>query len=330
MPRRDTYSKLNKTGAYRPTHVDGQTLYKVFQCLNPDCTQMITVKVDDIDDDFCIVCPACGYEHYAGGEQHLFNYSMDVNDENGVPQTVQAGEFLIEHEDYVDHAHLFKYCLLCNQLKPVECFHKHVGFKSGLQGECIECKTKYNAIKNGTRTADQHFESSQKRRLLIDAAGTARVSRRAIEEKYHHRCFNCGADLSHVATNKEKPIDHTLPVYYLWPATTDSGTLLCHDCNGQKTGKWPSEFYSDAKLHELSVYTGFDYHLLAGEPQYNPEALARLQTSEGVDALLNKYAAYMDELCKLRNRILRDVGIDFFAYATNLSADWITKADSMR
>ena len=84
--------------------------------------------------------------------------------------------------------------------------------------------------------------------------------------------------MSGVTSNKEKPIDHTLPVYYLWPATTDSGTLLCRVCNGNKTGKWPSEFYTDAKLHQLAVHTGFDYHLLAGEPQYNPEALPEVRS----------------------------------------------------
>lgn len=329
MQRRSTYSNLNKNGQYRPEHVAGQTLYKVFQCLNPDCTEMITVKKDDIDEDYTIICPRCGYEHYSGGEQHLFDFSMDVNDENGNQTSVEEGEFVVSHDEYIENAPLFKYCLICNTLKPLVCFHNHSVLKSGHQGECIDCKTNYNAIKNITRTSDQHFESSQKRRLLIEVAGSARVSRKTIEAKYGHRCFNCGVDLSHVLTNKEKPIDHTLPVYYLWPATTDSSTLLCRTCNGNKTGKWPSDFYSDAKLHELSVYTGFDYHLLKGAPCYNPEALTKLQNAADVDALLTKNAGHMDEVCKLRNRILTDTGIDFFSYATTLSATWISYADSL-
>lgn len=329
MPRRKTYSNLNKVGQYRPEHVDGQTLYKVFQCLNPDCTEIITIKKDDIDEDYSIICPKCGYEHYSGGEQHLFDFSMDVNDDDGNPVSVQEGEFVISHDEYIENASLYKYCLLCNTLKPIEYFHKHAVLKSGRQGECIDCKTNYNAVKNGTRTSDQHFESSQKRRLLIEVAGTARVSRKAIEQKYGHKCFNCGTDLSGVTTNKEKPIDHTLPVYYLWPATTNSGTLLCRTCNGNKTGKWPSDFYSDAKLHQLAVHTGFDYHLLAGEPQYNPDALARLRNPDDVDALLVKNAGHMEEVCRLRNRILTDTDIDFFKYATALSETWITYANSL-
>ncbi len=329
MARRKIYSNLNKIGQYRPDHVDGQTLYKVLQCLNPDCTEVITVKKDDIDEDYSIICPKCGYEHYSGGEQHLFDFSMDVNNDNGDAVSVQEGEFVISHDEYIENAPLYKYCLICNTLKPVDCFHKHAVLKSGRQGECIMCKTNYNAIKNGTRTSDQHFESSQKRRLLIEVAGTTRVSRKAIERKYGLKCFNCGKDLSGVTSNKEKPIDHTLPVYYLWPATTDSGTLLCRVCNGNKTGKWPSEFYTDAKLHQLAVHTGFDYHLLAEEPQYNPEALRRLQNPADVDVLIVKNSGHMDEVCKLRNRILTDTGIDFFQYATALSESWITYANSL-
>lgn len=329
MSRRKIYSNLKKVGQYRPDHVDGQTLYKVFQCLYPDCTEIITVKKDDIDEDYSIVCPKCGYEHYSGGEQHLFDFSMDVNNDNGEAVSVLEGEFVVSHDEYIENAALYKYCLICNTLKPIEYFHKHAVLKSGRQGECTMCKTNYNAIKNGTRTSDQHFESSQKRRLLIEVAGAARVSRKAIERKYGLKCFNCDKDLSGVTANKEKPIDHTLPVYYLWPATTDSGTLLCHACNSNKTGKWPSEFYRDAKLHQLAVHTGFDYHLLAGVPQYNPEALRRLQNSADVDALLVKNSGHMDEVCKLRNRILADIGIDFFQYATALSETWITYANSL-
>lgn len=181
MARRKIYSNLNKIGQYRPHHVDGQTLYKVFQCLNPDCTEMITVKKDDIDEDYSIICPKCGYEHYSGGEQHLFDFSMDVNNDYGEAVSVQEGEFVVSHDEYIENAPLYKYCLICNTLKPIECFHKHAVLKSGRQGECIMCKTNYNAIKNGTRTSDQHFESSQKRRLLIEVAGTTRVSRKAIE-----------------------------------------------------------------------------------------------------------------------------------------------------
>lgn len=92
MARRKIYSNLNKVGQYRPEHVDGQTLYKVFQCLNPDCTEMITVKKDDIDEDYSIVCPKCGYEHYSGGEQHLLIFRWMLI-------TLMARQFLCRKEN---------------------------------------------------------------------------------------------------------------------------------------------------------------------------------------------------------------------------------------
>lgn len=114
---------------------------------------------------------------------------MDVDDENGKAVSVRKGEFVVLHDEYIENAPLYKYCLLCNTLQPIEHFHKHARLKSGRQGECISCKTRYNDVKNGTRTSDQHFEAAQKRRLLIEVAGSARVDRKTIEKKYGYRCF---------------------------------------------------------------------------------------------------------------------------------------------
>lgn len=329
MARRKPYSKVNKTGLYRPEHVKGQgdVLWKGFQCLNADCQEFIFVKADSIGDDFQIKCPKCGYEIYSGGKTKLFDYSMDVKNDSGEMETRSSGEFVVSHDDYIEEAGLYKYCLLCCTLKPIDLFDNHGSRKSGRQGECKLCKNPYNAIKNGTRLTDQHREAAQKRRLLIEISGNPKIRSKEVEKRFKHKCFNCGKDLSKVTSAKEKPMDHTLPVYYLWPLTTESATLLCRDCNGNKTGSWPSTFYNDKKLHELAVITGLDYDLLAGEAQYNPAALKSLQTPEEVDALLTKFSAYMDELIKLRNRILKDTGIDFFKTSTKISEEWIKRAD---
>lgn len=164
---------------------------------------------------------------------------------------------------------------------------------------------------------------------MLDIAGNPKINSKKIEDRYGHRCFCCGRDLSKVADRREKPLDHTLPVYYLWPLSTENATLLCRDCNGNKSGAWPSKFYDDSQLKKLSVLTGFDYDLLAGEPQYNPEAIAQLHNSEKVDALLIKFAAYMDEVIKLRNRILKDTGFDFFTVSDTISGRYVRKADQM-
>ena len=214
-------------------------------------------------------------------------------------------------------------------MKPLDFFDHHSSRTSGRQGECRLCKKAYNEIKNGTRLSDQHREAAQKRRLLLDVAGSPKINSREIEERYNHKCFCCGKDLSPVADRHEKPLDHTLPVYYLWPLSTENATLLCRDCNGSKSGAWPSEFYDDAHLRRLSILTGFDYDLLAGSPQYNPAAIAALHDPEKVDALLVKFVGYMPEVIKLRNRILRDTGFDFFSVSTTISDAYIRQADSL-
>ena len=63
-------------------------------------------------------------------------------------------------------------------------------------------------------------------------------------------------------------------------------------------------YYSDSELRKLTVLTGVQYDTLTGQPHYNPDAIERLKISEQVDQLLTKYATYMEEIIKLRNRIL--------------------------
>ena len=331
MARRKAYSKLNKENQIRADHVKGMGDVPLigFQCLNPNCTNYIFVRKSELGQDFNIQCPECGYIHEAGGETKFYDYSMDVNDENGNPVSVSKGEFTIYHEDYIFEAKEYKYCIICNTLKPIELFDHHASRVSGHQGECKLCKKAYNDIKNGTRLTDQHREAAQKRRLLLDIAGNPKINSAEIEARYEGKCFNCGKDLSRESDKREKPLDHTLPVYYLWPLSTENATLLCKDCNGSKSGAWPSDFYSDKKLKELSILTGFDYDLLAGSPTYNPDAIAALHDPQKVDELFVKFAAYMPELIKLRNRILKDTGFDFFTTSSKLSASYVREADSV-
>lgn len=329
MARRSPYSKVNKTNQIRAEHVKGMgdVVFKGFQCLNPECTEFIFVREDEIGEDFSIECPACGYVHESGGETKFYDYSMDVNDDSGVPVSVATGSFSIYHDDYIAEAKLYKYCIVCNTIKPLEFFDRHASRASGHQGECRLCKKAYNEIKNGTRLTDQHREAAQKRRLLLDVAGSPKINSREIENRYGQKCFCCGKDLSAVTDKREKPLDHTLPVYYLWPLSTENATLLCRDCNGNKSGTWPSDFYDDSHLRRLAILTGFDYDLLSGEPQYNPEAITALHDPEKVDALLVKFAAYMPEVIKLRNRILRDTGFDFFSVSKTISDAYVRQAN---
>lgn len=148
------------------------------------------------------------------------------------------------------------------------------------------------------------------------------------------RCFKCGVDLSGDLSGdvpqKLGNLDHTLPVYYLWPLTTNNATLLCRDHNREKAEKWPGAFYTVQELRKLSALTGIDYRLMAGDPVFNPETLDWLKNPEFIEALFEKFALYPNELLRLRNRILERTGFDFLNTAARISPDWRRAADALR
>jgi hypothetical protein len=326
VPRRRPYTRVEKSDEIRARHVRGMgdVAFRGFQCLNSECTQWIVVRDDAITDVYEIVCPSCGYEHRSGEEVTFYRYILRHLETDEV---VEEGEFSILTDDYLAEAERYKYCIICNTLKPLSSFDQHGARNTQRQGECRLCKRVYNSIKNQTRTSDQHREAAQKRRMYLDLSGSPHIDSLAIFQRFGHRCFKCGRDLSGIDAAAD--LDHTLPALYLWPLTTESATLLCRSDNSEKAGKWPNAFYNDAQLRRLSALTGLDYGILtAPVPYFNPEALRRLQDPDAVDRLVEKYAPYMDELIRVRNRVLQATGLDFFRVARIVSPDWIRRADA--
>ena len=329
MPRRVTYTKVEKTAQIRAGHVRGMgdVAFRGFNCLNSECTTWIVVRDDEIGDVFEVSCPDCGFAHRSGEEVSFYNFILrDVKKD----EVIETGEFAILVDDYLAEAERFKLCIICNTLKPLSAFDSHSARKTKRQGECRLCKRVYNSIKNQTRTADQHREAAQKRRLYIDLGGGQRLDSGAVIARFGGRCFKCGVDLTAVDKTSERHLDHTLPAVYLWPLTTENATLLCRTHNSEKAGKWPNAVYSDTELRQLSALTGIDYAVLTSEPHFNPEAVGRLLDADVVDALVTKYAPYMDELMRVRNRLLEATGVDMFRVSRIVSNAWIRRADAAR
>ena len=140
MARRAPYTKVEKEGQERPSHVHGMgdVVFRGFQCLNGGCQEYVVVREDEIGPDFEISCPACEFVHEAGGETKFFDYRLIHRQEDDV---IEEGEFIILHDDYIGEAQRLKYCLLCYARKPLELFDKHGSRQSGRQGECRLCKT---------------------------------------------------------------------------------------------------------------------------------------------------------------------------------------------
>ena len=298
----------------RPAHVKdmGDVVFKGFKCLHPDCQAFLFVRKDDISEFFEIACTSCGHVHKYGEEASLYDYKLrDLRDDS----IIKEGSFSILHDDYIDEAEEFKYCIICYTLKPLDRL----------------CKAVYNDLKNPTRTTDQHREAAQKRRLYMELTGGDKIDSKEIYERFGYRCFKCGEDLSQDIQAKSVQrggnLDHTLPAKFLWPLNNHNATLLCQRHNGEKAEKWPSEFYTDQEIKRLVTLTGIPYGTMAGQPHYNPDAIERLHDPKFVDALLAKYAAYMEEMIMIRNRILTTTGFDIFSVSKTLSKAWVEEAD---
>lgn len=305
----------------------GDVAFRGFNCLNANCTQWIIVRDDEIGDAFDIPCPLCDFLHRSGDEVSFYNFILRDIEEDLV---IEEGKFAVLVDDYLAEAGRFKYCVICNTLKPLDAFDNHAARKTKRQSECRLCKKVYNSIKNQTRTADQHREAAQKRRLYIELGGGQRIDSAAVIQRFGGSCFKCGIDLTAVDKTSERHLDHTLPAVFLWPLTTENATLLCRTHNSEKAGSWPSEIYSDDELRRLAAMTGIEYAILTGEPHFNPQAIARFGRSEEVDALLTRYAPYMDEIMRVRNRLLDATGLDIFAVSTIVSEAWVQRADELR
>jgi hypothetical protein len=316
MSRRAPYSKVEKVNQERPEHVRGQgdVVYRRMQCFSAACTATIVVPESDYGDGFSFQCDACGHVLEDGGQEEVFDYRLvqiDTGDE------IEQGKFAPSHRAYIELAERVKYCLNCYALLPLGAFDRHSARDSGRQGECRMCKQLYNDLKNATRLPEQHREAADNRRLFRELSGETRLREPIANllERFDQRCFRCERELKASPGGDDGYyLDHTLPVFYLWPL--DFGpTILCRTCNGNKGDQWPSIFYQDdAKLRRLSALTGIPHATLAGDPKFNPEQVERLKRE--ADEVITRWVAYPARLLALRRRILERTGEDVFADAS--------------
>lgn len=291
MPRRKTknITKIRGTG-----HVDYTEVWRIFECFNPECDNLMKFSEDELDtlraedQPVLVKCTNCGYENT---------------------------------EDILSRAQRWKYCRVCEWLQPLENFHRHApnssSFRSGRQLECAFCKnTRINPHLNPLRTADQHRESSERRRLYAILSNEKKINSQKVYDLFEGKCFNCGKRLEKKAgSSSGYHLDHTLPARLFWPLSLGP-TLLCTTCNNNKHEKWPSNFYGEQKIRQLSVLTGIPYVLLKGEPIPNPEAVAWLKTN--IDEFLARWIRYPDEIKRIHELILDKTGEDIYKNARTI------------
>lgn len=267
----------NLTGLRGTGVVDYTKVYRVFECGRPSCDCLLRVEEGTIA---AVACPKC---RYANGKE------------------------------LIERASRWKYCRLCEQLQPLEDFHRHKpnkgSFRSGRQLECKTCKNQIiNPHLNPLRTREQHREAAERRRSYGLLAGEQKVDLKEVFKRFNGKCFNCGRKIS----MNESHFDHTLPAKLFWPLSAGP-TLLCSDCNNEKHDKWPAEYYQEGKLKSLSVLTGISYQLLAGPQQISPDAVERLVSN--ADNFIVRWIRYPEEIKKVRQLVLEATGTDIYNVA---------------
>jgi hypothetical protein len=138
--------------------------------------------------------------------------------------------------------------------------------------ECRSCKGAINAALNPKRTKQQLHEATARRRLaeLLLEGEDEKVSIEDLFKRFGGRCFKTKRALR-MEDRGAWAIDHILPSKYLYPLTAANAALLSTEANNAKRDKWPSQFYTNSELIELSRITGADLSLLAsGTAVANP------------------------------------------------------------
>lgn len=119
MPRRKPYTKVVKTHQIRAEHVQGMgdVVFKGFQCLTSECQEFIFVRKDEIHDGFEFTCPTCETVMLSGDETQFYEYKLVDERDNS---TTEEGTFAILHDNYIEEAREYKYCIICNTIKPLD------------------------------------------------------------------------------------------------------------------------------------------------------------------------------------------------------------------
>ncbi len=267
MPRRKT---KNITGLARIEGIPYHDAWVGFICLSCGSLNNIRIGLQLLDPRNTYKtaeweCGRCGYTHSKNSDLPFENWTEDFT----VAESIKAQRFweaffriATEHpESY------WKQCNACRRILPFATFSKHAGWGPlERQMECRSCKGAINAVLNPKRTKEQLHESSVRRRIadLLVEGENEKIDIEDLFKRFNSRCFKTGVKLD-INKRSSYEIDHILPSKWLYPLTKENACLLSLDANNSKTGKWPSEFYTNNELIELAKITGADLGLLANK-----------------------------------------------------------------
>jgi 5-methylcytosine-specific restriction endonuclease McrA len=227
-------------------------------------------------------CRKCGYVHSKDSDLPFKHWPAKFTNHTSLPaQRFWIGFFRIATEHPESY---WKQCNTCGRVQPFDAFSRHGGWGAlERQMECRGCKGAINAILNVRRTKQQLHEASAKRRvadLLLEGENTP-LDLKDLFRRFQSKCFKCSKALT-FGKRGTWAVDHILPSKFLYPLTRENAALLCADCNNGKHDRWPSLYYTNHELIELSRITGADLSLLAGSK-------AVVNSNIDVDACVSRY-----------------------------------------
>ncbi len=265
MPRRKT---KNRTGLQRIEGVPFHHAWIAFVCLK--CSELNSVDIgtrlldpETAFQEACWSCKKCGYKHCRTTNLPFANWPPEFTQHKSVrAERFWLGFFRIATEHPESY---WKQCNTCGRVLPFHAFSKHSGWGPlERQMECRSCKGAINAVLNPRRTKQQLHEASVRRRIadMLLEGENQTIKPEDLFARFGSKCFKTRKPLD-IKDRQSWAIDHILPSKYLYPLTIENAALLSAGANNNKRDRWPSEFYTNNELIELSRITGADLNLLA-------------------------------------------------------------------
>lgn len=289
MARRQT---TNRTGFGNKEGVNHKEAWVSFPCLNCGNTVNIKIGLSLPTTKYAVEnaeweCPNCGYNHssYSDLPESMTNVPEEWRScDDPHCQSFWNAFFRMFTKDKSSY---WKRCSKCGRILPVASFDLHNGDNWGplyRQAECKACKGAINANLNKLRTKEQLWEGTIGRRLGDLLSKTEEhANTKEVFDRFNGCCFKTGKKLNYEERSSWH-IDHILPSKYFYPLTDDNAALLSNDANESKSGKWPSEFYTDKELVRLSEITGANLELISSKtPIYN----TNIDPNKALERILN-------------------------------------------
>lgn len=285
MARRKT---VNETHIRRLSEVDSFDAWATYKCVKCKKINHVRIGRELITPEYAFnncmwICEHCGFIHAKDSDLPFENWDEeDLMADSMTTYRFWEGFFRSATENPEAY---WKQCNVCGRILPFSSFSKHADWGPlERQMECRGCKGAINASLNPKRTKQQLHESSVRRRIaeLFADSENEFIDINELFKRFDSKCFKTGAPLD-INQKGTWHIDHILPSKYLYPLSVQNAALLSAEANSNKRDMWPSKFYTNNQLIELSRITGANLELISRK---TPIINRKINVNKGVERYL--------------------------------------------